>query len=131
MEAAGVVLGAVPLILYALDNYQKAWDPVKDIWHWSETIGTIRIQIFLQKQQLQTTLRALDLELTDHTTMDEIEAALQTNHPSQWEQFIGIIRQMDTLINQVAKDLYPDAQGPVSPVSLSDGACFTYHRMLT
>lgn len=118
MEVAGVVLGAVPLILYALDNYQRAWDPVKDIWHWKETIETIRTQIFLQKQQLQTTLRVLDLELTDHTTMEEIEAALQIIHSSRWEQFIGIIRQMDNLVNGIAKDLYPDAQGPVSLILL-------------
>jgi hypothetical protein len=114
MELAGIVLGAVPLIIYALDNYQSAWDPVKGFCHWGETIETIKIQIFLQKQQLHTTLGALDLELTDSTTLEEIEAALQISHPSHWKQFVAIIEQMDEILKEVAQKLFPDAQGPVS-----------------
>jgi len=114
MEAAGVVLGAVPVILYALDRYQRARDPIKDIWNWSETIETIRNQIFLQKRQLQTTLSVLDLEITDSTTMAEIKAALQTSHPHACERLMAIIGQMNILLNEVAHDLIPDTYGPVS-----------------
>ncbi|KAF2877445.1 hypothetical protein BDV95DRAFT_559300 [Massariosphaeria phaeospora] len=109
MEVAGVVLSAVPLILFALENYQRAWDPMKDHWKWKETIGTIRNEIFLQKQQLDTTLGNLDLR---DPTMDEVEAALQIRFPHQCNEFIDIITQIDQLLSKVAKDLYPDAQGP-------------------
>ncbi|KAF2682186.1 hypothetical protein K458DRAFT_433156 [Lentithecium fluviatile CBS 122367] len=112
MEVAGVVLGAVPVILFALDNYQRARDPVKDMWNWGETIETIKNQVFLQKRQLQTTLSVLDLDITDGTTMAEIEAALQTSHPKESERLMVIICQMDALMHEVARDLYPDAQGP-------------------
>jgi hypothetical protein len=110
MEVAGVVLNAVPLILYALDNYEKAWDPAKDFWKWGETIGTIRNQIFLQKQQLDTTLKILGLQ---DPTIDEVEAALQISHPDRSEHFMQIIRHMNNLMDEIARDLYPDAQGPV------------------
>ncbi|KAF1952833.1 hypothetical protein CC80DRAFT_596261 [Byssothecium circinans] len=112
MEIAGVVLGAVPIILYTLENYQRAWGPVKGIRDWGETIETMKLQIFLQKQQLHATLGVLDLEATDNITMAEIEAALQISHPNKHTEFMEIIRQMDTLMNEMAKDLVPDAQGP-------------------
>jgi hypothetical protein len=111
LGVAGVVLSAVPLVLYALDNYQRAWDPFKDQWRWREAIGTIRNEIFLQKQQLDTTLGNLDLR---DPTMGDVQAALEIRFPSTCNEFMEIIGNMDRLINQVAKDLYPDAKGPVS-----------------
>jgi hypothetical protein len=97
--------------LYALDNYQRAWDPLKDHWKWREAMGTIRNEIFLQKQQLDTTLGNLDLR---DPTMGEVEAALQIRFPGTCNEFMKIISNMDRLINQVAKDLYPEAEVPVS-----------------
>jgi hypothetical protein len=114
MEVAGVVLGAIPLIFYALDNYHRAWEPLRDAKRWKETIQTIRAQVEIQRQQLNRTLSELELELTDTTTMDEIEFALQIKHPNSWEPFMMSIRRMDGLMNSLAKDLYPDVQGPVS-----------------
>jgi hypothetical protein len=111
MEVAGVVLGAVPLILYALDNYERAWDPVKQTWRWKETVRTIRNQIFLQKEQLDTTLKTLGLA---DATMTDVEYALQIHHPLQCKHFMQIIHQMDSLINDISKSLFPDAEGPVS-----------------
>lgn len=110
MEVAGVVLGAVPLILHALDNYGKVWDPVKQAWRWEETFQTIRNQIFLQKEQLDTTLETLGLA---DATMAEVEYALQIHHPLQCKQFMRIICEMDGPISDISSCLYPDADGPV------------------
>ncbi|KAF2015913.1 hypothetical protein BU24DRAFT_422224 [Aaosphaeria arxii CBS 175.79] len=111
METAGVVLGAVPLILFALENYGKVWDPLKQAWRWEETVLTMKNDIFLQKQQLDTTLEALGLV---HPTMSEVELALQMFHPLQCEQFMHTISEMDDLINTISNNLYPDADGPPS-----------------
>ncbi|KAK2766115.1 hypothetical protein FQN54_007630 [Arachnomyces sp. PD_36] len=111
MEVAGVVFGAVPLILYALDSYKRAWEPVMDFWRWDDTIMTIRNNMFLQKQQLDTTLAILNLK---DPTLDEVERALLHRFPEKCEDFMAIIREMDSLINQVAGNLYPDAQGQSS-----------------
>ncbi|ORY08200.1 hypothetical protein BCR34DRAFT_13749 [Clohesyomyces aquaticus] len=126
MEIAGVVLGAVPVILYALDNYERAWDPAKDFWNWGETIGMIRDQIFLQKQQLDTTLKILGLQ---NPTMEEIEAALLISHPNQVHQFMDIIRRMDNVMNEVAKDLCPDSQGPMQFADPTDRASWQWRRV--
>ncbi|PVH93566.1 hypothetical protein DM02DRAFT_676759 [Periconia macrospinosa] len=114
MEVAGVVLGAVPIILYALDNYSKAWDPLLGIVRWKETIETIRLQFVLERQKLYITLGSLGLQVTETITFAEVEAALQINQPDTWKDFITIIHEMDGLLYEVAKDLYPDAKGPPS-----------------
>src|SRR6186713_147679 len=105
MEVAGVVLGAVPLILYALEHYERIWDPVKQVWRWEETVQTVKNQIFIQKEQLDTTLKSLGLS---NPTMADVEYALQIHHPRQCEHFMRIIRAMDNLINNISKGLYPD-----------------------
>ncbi|CAI6287040.1 unnamed protein product [Periconia digitata] len=114
MEVAGVVLGAIPIILYALDNYSKAWDPLKGIVRWKETIETTRLQLILERQKLYITLASLGIQVAETTTLTEVERALQINQPSNWRDFMIIIRQMDDLLHRVAKDLYPDVKGPPS-----------------
>lgn len=111
-----MVLGAVPIILFALDNYQRAWGPVKDFWHWQDTIGTIRNNIFLQKRQLDVTLESLGLR---DPTWSEVEAALRVRHPDYHERFLDIIREMDRLVNQVLRNLDVDVMGQVSDTVIS------------
>lgn len=109
-----MVLGAVPLIFYALDNYHRAWEPLRDTKNWKETILTIKTQVQLQREQLKATLFAINFELTETTTLDEVHYAFSISHPNNVETFMASIRRMDHLMNDLAKDLYPDSQGPVS-----------------
>jgi len=110
MEVAGLVLGAVPLILYALDNYRRAWKPAEDFFHWEDVIPEIRRDIFLQKEQLSATLANLDLE---DPTMDDVEKALQKQCPDKCEQFMDVLKRMDNLVNEVKRDLGLDEKGQV------------------
>jgi hypothetical protein len=108
--AAGLVLGAVPLILYALDNYGRAWKPAKDFYNWKDVIPEINRDIFLQKVQLSATLANLDLK---DPTMDEVEMALREQCPDKCEQFMDVLKQMDNLVNEVMRDLGLDEKGQV------------------
>ena len=119
MEVAGVVLGAIPVIIYALERYQDTRETVQSFRLWKETLGTLRSNIFLQKRQLFATLSTLDINLTDHTTMADVEAALRISHPAQCDDVMRILKQMDNLMNEVAENLYPDFQGPVRLLLLS------------
>ena len=56
MEAAGLVLGAVPGALYALDNYKRYLRVTKDVIKYEATITTFHHQVFIQKKQLELTL---------------------------------------------------------------------------
>jgi hypothetical protein len=110
MEVVGPVLGAVPLILSALDNYERAWKPTKDFHDWKDVIEEIRREIFLQKSQLDATLANLGLK---DPTMDEVEMALQKQCLNECEQFMKILKQMDYLVKEVMRDLDLDEQGQV------------------
>lgn len=113
MEVAGVVLGGVPLILYALDKYKRVWEGVKDTRNAKNTITTIRNTIFLQHKMLITTLQTLNPRFTKDITMAEIEAALRRYHPNESEQFMSTICEMNLMMSDIARDLCPDAQDPV------------------
>ena len=103
MEVAGVLLGGVPLVLWALDNYMKAWNPAKDYWRWGSTIATIRMNIFLQQQQLDVTFS--NLGLPPNATKSEVESILQRQYPSKHAAFMEIIGEMERIVNQLMKSL--------------------------
>lgn len=114
MEVAGVVLGGIPLVLYALDNYHRAWNPAKDYWQWGSTISTIRMNIFLQKQQLDTTLSNLGLH---GPTRIELEERLRQQYPDKFEMFMQIIDAMEENVANLMEMLDIDAKGKVSPTA--------------
>lgn len=120
MEVAGVVLGAIPIIIYALDNYKQMLDPLVGIARWKDTIETTRLQFVLESQKLRVTLESLGIQTTEDTTMTELEAALQISQPDKWADYMTIVGQMNELLENVAKDLYPDLKGPVSLRFLED-----------
>lgn len=114
MEVAGVVLGGIPLVLYALDNYHRAWNPAKDYWQWGSTISTIRMNIFLQKQQLDTTLSNLGLH---DPTRIELEERLRQQYPDKFEMFMQIIDAMEENVANLMEMLDIDAKGKVGPIA--------------
>jgi hypothetical protein len=114
MEVAGVVLGAIPVTIYALDRYQDICEKTRAIRHWKETIGTLKCDIFLQKEQLSVTLRNAGIELRDQTTTADIEDVLRSTHPTQCDDIIHILQNMNNMMDGIAKNLIPDIQGPVS-----------------
>ncbi|ORY12686.1 hypothetical protein BCR34DRAFT_287246 [Clohesyomyces aquaticus] len=108
MEVVGVVLSGIPLVLHALDNYQKAWNPAKDYWRWGNTIATIRMNIFLQKQQLDTTLTSLGLY---NPTTIELKNMLMSQYPDKHDMFMQIIQEMERNVAHVLDMLEVDAKG--------------------
>lgn len=121
MEVAGVVLGAVPIILIMLDSYSKACDIAKDAWEWSATIDKIRKDIFMQTEQLRNTLQSAGIVWNDGQALRVavLEEALKHHGHDKCRMFVSIIRDMDAILNDVARDLDPDGRGPVS-VDFSD-----------
>lgn len=114
MEVAGVVFGALPLIVIALENYHKVQDKVADVRQWSQTIRTISDEIWAQERQLRVTLESVGLPFEGQITMADVENALQIHQPEHHKNLIQIIRDMDNIIDNIAQYLYPDSQGPVS-----------------
>ena len=115
MEIAGVVLGAVPVIVNALESYEKAAQILKDTHKWLDTIQEIQDDIDVQVYGLCTTLQSLGIEWTQKSgiPITEIETALKECKPLKWDMFLRIIQRMDALLTEMAKDLCPDVKGPV------------------
>ena len=111
MEAGGLVLGAIPIILHAIDNYRRFLEAAKDSWRFESTIKLIRSHIFVQQQQLQMTFRGLGL--TDPTDY-ELEEVLRHRFPTKCDAFLDIIARMDGLLAKLMDKLEIDAQGRVS-----------------
>lgn len=116
MEVAGVVLGAVPIIMLALENYKKATGIFDDTKRWLNTIQEIQDILVVQINTLRVTLWSLGIEWECQSGIPvaEIEMALKSRKPLQWENFLRFICRMDTTMKEMAKDLCLDADGPVS-----------------
>lgn len=61
MEVAGLVLGSILVVLYALDNYKRCLDTTKDYWRSADTLSLIRMHVFIQQEQPDVTLRSIGL----------------------------------------------------------------------
>lgn len=115
MEIAGVVLGAVPVIIYALESYGRATEILNDTHKWLDMIQEIQDVIEVQVEMLRVTLQSLGIEWTHQSDMSitDIETALKERKPLKWDRFLRIIQRMDAMVTEMAKDLCPDAKGPV------------------
>ena len=111
MEVAGVVLGGLPLALYAIDNYHRCLQMGTDFWRFDSTIKLIRNHVFLQQEQLHMTLRSIGLL---NPTRDELEEHLRQLYPDKYDTFMDVIQHMEKLLAKLMDKLDIDAQGKVS-----------------
>ncbi|KAK7953658.1 hypothetical protein PG988_014352 [Apiospora saccharicola] len=108
MELAGLVLGGLPMALYAMDNYHRCSQAMKDYWRWKSTIKLLRSHIFVQHEQLQITLRSIGLTTTDSFRLDEF---IRHKYPDKHESFVNILSHMDGLFRRLMDDLDVDING--------------------
>lgn len=111
MEVAGLVLGGLPVILYAIDNYHRCLQATTDYWRYESTIRLIRSHVFVQQQQLQITFRSIGL--VDPTPF-ELEEFLRQRYPDKCDAFVEIISHTEKLLAKLMDKLDVDVQGRVS-----------------
>lgn len=109
MELAGLVLGGLPIALYAMDNYHRCLQVPKDYWRHKSTIKLLRSHIFVQHEQLQITLRSIGLTDPNFFRLELI----RHNYPDKHEAFVDIISHMDGLLKRLMEDLDVDTLGKV------------------
>ncbi|KAI0858308.1 hypothetical protein F4860DRAFT_527275 [Xylaria cubensis] len=109
MEVAGLVLGGIPLLLYAFDNYKRCLEPGKNYWRYRSTLSTIRSYMFVQQEQLDVTLRNIGLV---KPTRVELEQHLnQLYSKSKCAEFIAIIDNMEATVCKTMDKLDIDMKG--------------------
>ncbi len=111
MEVAGLVLGGIPLILYAFDNYKRCLEPGKNYWRYESTLKMIRSHMFVQQEQLDVTLRNIGLV---NPTRVELEQHLNGLYSkSKCGEFIAIIDNMEAIVRKTMDKLDIDMEGKV------------------
>lgn len=111
METAGLVLGAVPLVLYAFDNYARCLGQVKDYWKYESTLQMIRTHVFIQGRQLDATLNGIGLT---RPTRQELEEHLSGIYgEEECDEFMAIIDRMEALLARMMFSLDIDSSGKV------------------
>lgn len=119
LEVAGVVLGAIPLVIAALENYENFLDPLKAFVRYHGELSRATRQLvnyytsFEQSIQILLTPIADPQELQDmmeNTASElwkdkEIEEALQKRLGTSYHAYIRTVREIEGAITSIAEHL--------------------------
>lgn len=116
-EIAGVVLGAISVMISTLDKYRGGLSVAKDHWRYDSTLQTIRLSLFVEREQLQVTLRNIGY-FEPTIKPNELEGHLRRLYPGKHAQFMGILSHMGEIVEKLADKLDVDSKGKVCVISL-------------
>ncbi|RSL56990.1 hypothetical protein CEP54_008524 [Fusarium duplospermum] len=104
-EVAGLVLGAIPIAIWALEKYAEPFETHQNYYI---SIQTLRADLTMQKSQLEITLRNIGLE---NPSVDELQECLSAKFPSIHQDLVVIIKAMDERASKLLGDLDIDCNG--------------------
>lgn len=108
MEAAGLALGAIPIILKGIDIYIELYG------EWSRSTDLLakrRRQLQIEHLKLTNSLRALSPELV----RQELHETIVKRYPDDYEVIFGTIEDLVESIHKLRDELRIDPQGKVNP----------------
>ncbi|KAJ4146173.1 hypothetical protein NW754_001637 [Fusarium falciforme] len=104
-EVAGLVLGGIPIAIWALEKYAEPFETHQNYY---VAIQTLRADLTMQKSQLEITLRNIGLE---NPSVDELQECLSAKFPSIHQDLAVIIKAMDERTSKLLRDLDIDVNG--------------------
>lgn len=107
-EIAGLVLGGIPIAIWALEKYVE---PLEAFHNYRISIETFRTDLIFQNRQLQTTL--CNLGLDNEPSREELRKCFDTKFPSMSRELISIVQRMDDVTAGLLKSLDIDINGKV------------------
>jgi hypothetical protein len=107
-EVAGLVLGAIPIAIWAFEKYQE---PFIAYTKYDNAINTLKNNLQIQKTILDDTLGRMGPE---DPTPEELSDCFVRRFPDRDEQLLFIVRQMDSLAAELMEGLMVDVNGKVS-----------------
>jgi hypothetical protein len=99
-EVAGLVLGAIPLIVLALDRYAE---PIGAFHRYRFSIETFRADLILQHRSLHRTLSSIGLG--DSPSFEELKSRFESFYPDICTELMIFIGRMDQVMADLMKDL--------------------------
>ena len=134
MEVAGIVFGGIPLVIAALEHYRTCAAIFDDYANYEALLIRKRNYLWLQKEQLEATLRSIGLETSTHEdevnfrSLEEIATHLRMAYPhdpSKSERFVDIIKHMTEISHKAATILNGGSTDQVG------GSSFAYYCLLS
>lgn len=72
IEVAGLVLGAIPLIISAIEHYESGLDRTKVFFKWQDVLEKARRDLWVQYSSYEMTLRLLLVDLSSEAELEEL-----------------------------------------------------------
>lgn len=110
-EAAGLVLGVIPLVFLALDKYQECLEFGRSYAKYKDTLMSIRDEVSIQQMLFYGTMETVGLH---EPTYVELEVCLQTRFPDNHKQIMAYIRRMAATVDLLIVKLEVDVDSNVS-----------------
>ncbi|KAJ5773291.1 hypothetical protein N7457_008187 [Penicillium paradoxum] len=121
-EVAGLVLGGLPLAIWALEKYAE---PFQAFHNYRTSIETFRTDLILQNRQLETTL--CNIGLGKKPSSKELRECFDTKFSSISRELMSLFQRMDEVTCSLLKNLDIDTNN--KPNALSDRAQWEWHRV--
>ncbi|KAJ5727675.1 hypothetical protein N7493_005495 [Penicillium malachiteum] len=122
MEVTGLVLGGIPIAIWALEKYAEPFEAFR---HYRTSIETFRTDLILQNRHLQTTLA--NIGLGSEPTGEELRECFERQFPSISRELLLIVRRMDEVTALLLRNLEVDTIG--KPVGISDKFQWEWRRV--
>ncbi|KAI8685161.1 hypothetical protein NCS57_00184600 [Fusarium keratoplasticum] len=122
-EVAGLVLGGIPIAIWALEKYAEPFETHQNYY---VAIQTLRADLTMQKSQLEITLRNIGLE---NPSVDELQECLGAKFPGIHQDLIVIIKAMDERTSKLLRDLDIDINGKPRWTGDPDRALWEWRRV--
>ena len=123
VELIGVILASIPLVISAIEHYRDGLDPLTDCSRYDCTLKSFRIQLRIQQDIFQGTLKLLlSHDLSPHEVCDlfpdagqhmdvglwgtpEIDMKLHKRLGSSYDDFMDAVREMESVVRKLMKGL--------------------------
>ena len=134
VEIVGFVLAALPLVISAVEHYHDGLDPLKDYLRYNSTLKSLRTRLRIQQDLFEGTLirlllaelstsqaQALFPDVGQHVdgkqwNTPEIDEKLRNRLGTKYENFMDVIREMETAMRRMMKNLDIDIEERVGTV---------------
>ncbi|KAH8166658.1 hypothetical protein CIB48_g1539 [Xylaria polymorpha] len=121
-ELAGLVLGALPIAIWALEKYSE---PLETFHRYRTAIESFRSQIIIQNYQLEKTLS--NIGLSKGSSREQLRECFRAKFPQISDELTFIVRQMDEATLELLTSL--DVSINAKQDSLSDKTQWNWYRV--
>lgn len=101
-EFAGLVLGGIPIVIWALEQYAA---PLETYTNYHIAISTLKANMTLQQWQLEKTLASIGLH---QPSKGDLRQCLEDKFPDKQQELLFIVEQMEGIVGKLMGHLDVD-----------------------